>query len=479
MSLHRTPRGVVVLLAVAALVGCGVEVSLPPAERDATPAASALAAARWDTTGPMSVDRRDAAMVRLASGKVLVTGGFSTAHNAYLSGTELYDPATRTWSFLGNMLTPRSEHPSVLLQDGRVLVAGGYTASGRINNAEIFNPATNTWTSAGTIGVNRSDFTLTLLNNGRVLAAGGNYTTPLLYNPATNAWSNAGPAGLARQGSTATLLLSGKVLVTGGWNGTTTATTQLYDPSTGTWSAGPTMAAPRDWHTATRLPDGRVLITGGWTHTGPSELYNPSTNTLSPVGAMTTTRAHHIAALVDGKVLVSGGHTNGDRTMRQSAELFDPATNSWSLTTPMRTARTWHTGVELEDGTVLVAGLDRSAELYFPETAAPGQVAQGNTCSATGTFSPSCAFSISPAFTHVWTAPVAGIFTFHTLGSDFDTVLELVDDSTQQSLGCNDESSSGNSQSSVSVSLNAGQRVRAVVQGYSVNCGNFVLSVIR
>ncbi|AKF86252.1 hypothetical protein MFUL124B02_23995 [Myxococcus fulvus 124B02] len=467
-----------VLLAVTALVGCGVDASLPLAEREGTAASSALAAARWEATGFMSDSRRSTSLVRLGSGKVLIAGGYSSS-NANLASVDIYDPASRTWSLAAPMLTGRSEHPSVLLQDGRVLVAGGYTAAGATNTAEVYNPSTNTWASAGSIGVNNVNFTLTLLNNGRVLASGGSATTPMLFNPATNTWTSAGSGDLGRQGATATLLPNGKVLLAGGWNGTMIATTRLYDPVSNTWAAGPTMGAPRYRHSATRLPNGRVLLTGGWTHTGASELYDPATNTLSPTGTMSTTRAFHVAALVDGKVLVSGGHTEGDRTMRQSAELFDPATNSWSLTAPMRSARTFHAGVALTDGSVLVAGLDRSAELYFPETAAPGQVAQGNTCSATGTFSPSCAFSTSPASIHAWTAPVAGIFTFHTLGSDFDTVLELVDDSTQQSLGCNDEASSGNSQSSVTVSLNAGQRVRAVVQGYSVNCGNFVLSVIQ
>jgi len=249
------------------------------------------------------------------------------------------------------------------------------------------------WAPAGALANARDSYTATLLPNGKVLvAAGFNGGTILgsseLYDPATNSWSAAAPLNTARRMHTATLLPNGKVLVTGGDIGgfgtyTPIASVELYDPATNSWSAAAPMSTPRSRHTATLLPSGKVLVTGGETNgTGnlagnvfyntSAELYDPATNSWSAAGSMAAGRSMHKATLLaDGRVVVIGGQ-NGYYSYLASAELYDPSTNRWSAAGSMTTARIDHAATLLPDGTVLVtggyssSGYLASTEVYDP-----------------------------------------------------------------------------------------------------------------
>ena len=124
---------------------------------------------------------------------------------------------------------------------------------------------------------------------------------------------------------TATLLPSGQVLVAGGLdNSSALASTELYDPTSNTWSAAGSLTTARDAHTATLLPSGKVLIPGGLGNSGTlasAELYDPASNTWSAAGSLTTARYRPIATLLpSGQVLAAGGY--GDIGKLVSAELY-------------------------------------------------------------------------------------------------------------------------------------------------------------
>jgi hypothetical protein len=131
----------------------------------------------------------------------------------------------------------------------------------------------------------------------------------------------------------------------------------------GIWIPTGSMVTPRSAHAAVRLLDGRVLVVGG--HDGQTELisaelYDPVTGTWSAAGSISMPI---VAAtlLRDGKVLVLVGDPNGGP---RRAEVYDPAGGTWTATGPMvRDPGVTYT--VLRDGRVLVAGGD-GAQVYDP-----------------------------------------------------------------------------------------------------------------
>ena len=385
MKAYRLNQTVIsILLLAVLLVGF-----IPVQSAHATPLA-------WDFTGSMAAFRANHTATLLNNGKVLVTGGNS------LFSAELYNPTSGTWANTASMKFGRSDHTATLLTNGKVLVVGGQNAGPYLINAEIYDPATGLWTNTGSLNTGRVYHTATLLSNGQVLVVGGLHSSTYLasaelYDPTTGLWTFTGSLKTARYSHTATLLPNGQVLVTGGNGagglGDYLNTAELYDPTTGTWTYTATsMAFYRKYHTATLLPNDKVLVVGGiggvtpgsGTYLASAELYNPTSNTWTDAGSLTTGRQSHTATLLaKGQVLIAGGN-NGGVTLG-SAEMYDPTPpGSWTpLPNPLNNPRYYHTAVQLStgpnNGQVLVAGgigssSLKTAELYDPEfpTAAPG-----------------------------------------------------------------------------------------------------------
>ena len=134
------------------------------------------------------------------------------------------------------------------------------------------------------------------------------------------------------------------------------------------------MTTNRYYHTATLLLDGRVLVSGGHdavAYLKSAELYNPSNGSWTATGSMTTNRYEHTATLLpNGKVLVVGGLGTGGEL--SSAEIYNPSNGTWTVTGSLGTGRESHTATLLPDGRVLVAGGSgpinnlSSSELYNP-----------------------------------------------------------------------------------------------------------------
>ncbi|MFY0578505.1 Kelch repeat-containing protein [Cystobacter fuscus] len=90
----------------------------------------------WTSTGAMNQPRRYHTDTRLASGRVLVTGGYDDRTGIH-AATELYDPASDTWKVMPVMHQPRYRHTATLLSTDQVLVAGGLS-NGDQSTSEVF-----------------------------------------------------------------------------------------------------------------------------------------------------------------------------------------------------------------------------------------------------------------------------------------------------------------------------------------------------
>jgi hypothetical protein len=190
---------------------------------------------------------------RLVDGRILFTGGFTTASGVACTGQPngsrcfdltasaggvLYDPASgRIMATRNSMTTPRAAHTATLLADGRVLVAGGVTAAqlalvaqddggllpvlrvddgAALSSTEIFDPAQfgedddvgadgdaggGGFEEGPAMASGRAQHTATTLpSSDAVLVAGGSggaETTSELFRG--GAWTDAGALAIARR----------------------------------------------------------------------------------------------------------------------------------------------------------------------------------------------------------------------------------------------------------------------------------------
>jgi hypothetical protein len=105
--------------------------------------------------------------------------------------------------------------------------------------------------------------------------------------------------------------------------------------------------------------------------------------------------------------------------------------------------------------------------------------ADSTTCNNTNDFSTICNVRASRDAIFSWSAPSSGNFSVSTTGSAIDTVLEARPlSNTSQVLACNDDVSSGNTVSMLSlVNLTKGQRILLIVEGYDSTCGSIQLNI--
>jgi hypothetical protein len=369
-------------------LGCSTD----PATPEGAPLYQPEDAARptWTETKPLGVARMWHTATPLADGRVLVVGGqkkgsFDTG-DVCSDTAEIYDPVMTFWEPTGlPMSAKRTQHVSVRLADGRVLVSGGYGCGAPLGvpTAEIYDPTADTWTLTGGAPASlRRRAAAVRLADDRVLLTGGDVSgsvgTAEIYDPASDTWTPAAPMKVARHQHTATLLPDGRVLVVGGdpGAGDAFASAELFDAALGTWKDAPPMKDRRVAHTATALAGGLVLIAGGsakadteaHAELASAELFDPAQGGFIELPAMAEARALHAAAMLDdGAVLVMGGMDATASALR-SVELFDPDARAWAPISPLNHSRLISAAAPLPGGSAVVAGGENqsSSEVYRP-----------------------------------------------------------------------------------------------------------------
>lgn len=129
----------------------------------------------WVPSARLTVPRADPAVVRLASGDVLVSGGRSPRGpypQGVLGQAEIWSQDTQRFAPTGSMHEPRWDHAAVLLPSGSVLVVGGQARGGAaLGSTESFNPETGTWTRESPLPRPTPDPSADVLPNGAIVVS--------------------------------------------------------------------------------------------------------------------------------------------------------------------------------------------------------------------------------------------------------------------------------------------------------------------
>lgn len=132
----------------------------------------------WYTGPSMSAERSHPGSAVLSDGRILVVGGhgYDSFGSIELKTVEIFDPSAKTWSTTGSMTEERSDGAVVALTGGKAVVTGGWndTAYGALNGVEYFDGSA--WSSILGTGMSepRMFHASALLADGRILVAGGN-----------------------------------------------------------------------------------------------------------------------------------------------------------------------------------------------------------------------------------------------------------------------------------------------------------------
>ncbi|WP_202818859.1 discoidin domain-containing protein [Actinosynnema sp. ALI-1.44] len=289
----------------------------------------------------------------LPDGRIMITGGSNE------NKTTIYNPANNSWAPGPATVTPRGYQSQVTLSDGQVFLIGG-SWSGAIGGkgSEIWSPQTNTWKTLPGIpdtpiltadpeGVYRADnhSWLFAAPGGKVFHAGPSKQMHWFNTGGNGSYANAGPRGndADAMNGNAVMYDIGKILTTGGapsyWNSYSTRNANLIDinnPASVTVTPIAQMNHPRVFHNSVVLPDGKVVVVGGssyafpysdTTSIMPAEMFDPATNTFTPMGTMAVPRNYHSVAtlLPDGRVFSGGGGLCGTcPTNHPDAQIFTP-----------------------------------------------------------------------------------------------------------------------------------------------------------
>ncbi len=291
------------------------------------------------------------AISTMADGRVIIAGGSSAGR------TTIYDPGSDSWAAGGQLNTPRAYNSSAVLADGSILTIGGSWAGGVFDKGtEVYR--NGAWTKLTGIsalplagndpaGLSLSDnhYWLFPWTDDRVFHAGPSQSMHWISTRGAGSITPVGQRasdGYAINGN-AVMFEPGKILTVGGSTaysyGQASAQAHVIDITGAEVTTTPigSMARARAYHTSVLLPTGEVVVVGG---VGGSpvtfvdavpvmtpELFDPQTNTFTPLAPMAVPRAYHSWAILlpDARIVAGGGGLcGGCHTNHANLEILTP-----------------------------------------------------------------------------------------------------------------------------------------------------------
>jgi Domain of unknown function (DUF1929)/Galactose oxidase, central domain len=291
----------------------------------------------------------------LSDGQLLVVGGGGYGPHIKAKWGYRFNPASRTWTRTAGSMVHHRWYPTALtLGDHRigasheVLVVCGHGAG----DMEIYDQASDSFreVTAGDTKTFPSLYPgLHLLPNSRIFytrtgwgsagPGGGPFVGDdqsayfELAGASTGAWTDIAPVTPAMPDRTkgmSVMLLGAtgqvRIMVLGGSDLSTNNSYEVIDGATlsptGNWGSSTPFpdGEHRSLASAVLLPDGTVFVCGGIQRTNsPCALFDPATNTWSPMAALPSIRDYHSVALLlpSGQVAMAGWNNT-------SIEIFNP-----------------------------------------------------------------------------------------------------------------------------------------------------------
>ena len=248
--------------------------------------------------------------------------------------------------------------------DGRFYLAGGGTLH------ERYDPKTNSWEQVEPLPV-KLDHIQGVEFGGKIYYIGGlaawpspHVTTVYVYDPATDTFSEGAPMPESRgRGAGGVAVYDGKIYYAGGLHdGKAVAWFDVYDPASETWTPLPDMPRVRD-HFHAAVVDGEFYAIGGRNSvisatTTKVDVYDlasgAATAWRTPDTALPTPRGGFATAVLGQEILVIGGEGGG--IAHNKVEAYDTANNSWRALAPLPTARHGIQAAVCNGGVYVAAG---------------------------------------------------------------------------------------------------------------------------
>ena len=178
--------------------------------------------------------------------------------------------------------------------------------------------------------------------------------------PASGRWEARAAIASGPRQETAAVALGGEVYVLGGFDGSgrVVATVEAYDPRADRWRSVADLPLAMH-HANAAVVDGRIYVTGfltgrGFEADGRAFVYEPERDTWEAIAPLPAGRERGASAVavVDGRIYVAGGLRGGAVA---DFSVFDPATGLWAELTDLP-ARSDHLAAGAIEGVVYAAG---------------------------------------------------------------------------------------------------------------------------